>query len=59
MRSSEGRGTVLTHPAMNAASAFEKPDEVRPQPLHVTISGDSATVTLPRQSVAALQLRLA
>jgi len=58
MRPSEGRGTVLTHSAMNAANTFDKPDEVRPAPINVTISGDTATVSLPKHSVAALQLRL-
>jgi alpha-N-arabinofuranosidase len=59
MRPSEGRGTVLTHPTMNAANTLDKPDEVKPAPISITISGDAATVTLPKQSVAALQLRLA
>jgi alpha-N-arabinofuranosidase len=55
----EARGAVLAHAAMNAANTFEKPDEVKPAPISVTVSGDSVTVLLPKQSVAALQLRLA
>jgi alpha-L-arabinofuranosidase len=44
---------------MIAANSFEKPDEVKPAPMRVALSGDSATVTLPKQSVAAVLLRLA
>lgn len=44
----EGRTTV-----------FENPDEVKPAPVGVALSGDSATVILPKQSVAAVLLRLA
>ncbi len=59
MRPVEARGTVLAHAAMIAANSFENPDEVKPAPMRVTLSGDSATVILPKQSVAAVLLRLA
>jgi alpha-N-arabinofuranosidase len=59
MRPVEARGTVLTHAAMNAANSFEKPDAVKPAPVSVAITGDSATVILPKQSVAAVLLLLA
>lgn len=44
----EGRTTV-----------FEKPDEVKPALVGVALSGESATVMPPKQSVAAVLLRLA
>jgi hypothetical protein len=44
---------------MNAANSFEKPDAVKPAPVSVAITGDSATVILPKQSVAAVLLLLA
>jgi alpha-L-arabinofuranosidase len=58
LRPAEARGTVLTHAAMNATNSFDKPNEVIPAPLSVSLSGDTATVRLPSQSVSALQFRL-
>lgn len=57
-RPTESRATLLTHEAMNAANTLDRPNEVKPSPLTATISGDTATVVLPKQSVAALQFRL-
>jgi alpha-N-arabinofuranosidase len=55
----EGRGTVLTHPEMRATNTFEKPDEVVPASLAVQVSGDAATVAIPKQALAAVTLDLA
>jgi alpha-N-arabinofuranosidase len=55
----EGRGQVLTHSDMRAHNTFERPDEVRLAPLPVLIRGAAAEVSIPRQAVVALGLRLA
>jgi alpha-L-arabinofuranosidase len=55
----EGRGQVLTHSDMRAHNTFERPDEVRLAPLPVLIRGAVAEVSIPRQAVVALGLRLA
>jgi alpha-N-arabinofuranosidase len=55
----EGRATVLTHPDMRATNTFETPDRVGLAPLGTRVAGDTATVTLPRQAVAAISLLLA
>lgn len=55
-RTSEARGVVLTHADMRAANTFTKTNEVKPAPIKVTLSGDTAVVTLPPKSVAALEL---
>lgn len=55
----EGRGQVLTHPDMRARNSFEKPEEVRLAPLTVVNRAAGVEVTIPKQAVAALQLRLA
>jgi len=55
----EGRGTVLTHEDMKAQNTFDHPDQVVSSKLTVPISGDAARVTIPKQSVVALELRLA
>ena len=54
----EGRGAVLTHQDMHATNTFEKPDEVKLAELPVQVSGDVATVTIPKQAVAAVSLEL-
>jgi alpha-L-arabinofuranosidase len=54
----EARGTVLTHRDMHAANTFENPHAVAPSSLPVTIGGDAATVTLPRQAIAAVELQI-
>ena len=54
----EGRATLLTHPDMRATNTFDKPDEVRLTPLSVQVSGDRATVTIPKQAVVAVALEL-
>jgi alpha-L-arabinofuranosidase len=55
----EARATVLTHPDMRATNTFEKPEEVVPMALAAPVSGDTATVTIPRQSVVAASFHLA
>jgi alpha-L-arabinofuranosidase len=55
----EGRGTVLTHEDMHATNTFAKPREVGLAALAVGISGDTATVTIPKQAVVAVSLQLA
>jgi alpha-N-arabinofuranosidase len=58
-RVAEGRGSVLTHEEMTATNTFDQPDRVTPSSLPVKVSGDTARVTLPKRSVAALELRIA
>jgi alpha-N-arabinofuranosidase len=55
----EGRATVLTHPDMHATNTFERPSEVGLASLAVQVSGDTATLTVPKQAVVAVSLRLA
>jgi alpha-L-arabinofuranosidase len=57
-RLGEGRATVLTHPDMRAANTFDKPDEVALAPLPAQVSGDTATITIPKQAVVAVSLQL-
>jgi alpha-L-arabinofuranosidase len=54
----EARATVLTHQDMHATNTFEKPDEVGVAALAAHVSGDTATVTLPKQAVVAVSLQL-
>ena len=55
----DARATVLTHQDMHATNTFEKPDEVALAALPATISGDAATVAIPKQAVVAVSLQLA
>ena len=55
----DARATVLTHQDMHATNTFEKPDEVALAALPATISGDAATVAVPKQAVVAVSLQLA
>jgi alpha-N-arabinofuranosidase len=55
----EGRGTVLTHEAMTARNTFDRPDEVKPAALNVTVRGSDIQVTIPKQSVVLLALHTA
>ena len=54
----EGRATVLTHQDMHATNTFDRPDEVGLAPLAVQVSGNTASVTIPKQAVAAVSLQL-
>jgi alpha-N-arabinofuranosidase len=55
----EGRATVLTHPDMRATNTFDKPNEVGLAPLAAQVSGDTATIAIPKQAVVAVTLALA
>ena len=55
----EARATVLTHEDMHATNTFEKPTEVGLADLAARVSGDTATVTIPKQAVVAVSLQLA
>jgi alpha-N-arabinofuranosidase len=55
----EARATVLTHPDRHATNTFEKPNEVALAALATQVSGDTATVTIPKQAVAAVSLQIA
>lgn len=55
----EGRGVVLTHDDMRARNSFQNPDEVRPASLPVNVGKGEITVLLPKQAVAAVEIRLA
>ena len=48
---------VLTHPDPAATNSFDRPDVVKPVALKVSTSGNTATVLLPKQSVASLQIQ--
>ena len=54
----EARATVLTHEDMRATNTFERPDEVGLSTLAAQVSGDAATITIPRQAVVAVSLQL-
>jgi alpha-N-arabinofuranosidase len=54
----EGRATVLTHQDMHATNTFDRPDEVGLAPLAVQVSGNTASVTIPKQAVVAVSLEL-
>ena len=54
----EGRAMMLTHPEMTAHNSFDRPDEVKPAALPVTMRGNAVEVTIPQRAVAALELRL-
>ena len=54
----EVRATVLTHPDMHATNTFERPNEVTLAALAVQVSGDTATITIPKQAVVAVSLQL-
>jgi alpha-L-arabinofuranosidase len=49
---------VLTHEDMHATNTFERPDEVRLAPLTVQVTGQTASVTIPKQAVVAVALQL-
>jgi alpha-N-arabinofuranosidase len=55
----EGRAAVLTHADMHATNTFERPNEVGLTALPVQVSGDVATLTIPKHAVVALSLLLA
>ncbi len=55
----EARATVLTHDDMHATNTFEKPAEVGLADLPARVSGDTATVTIPKHAVVAVSLQLA
>jgi alpha-N-arabinofuranosidase len=55
----EARATVLTHEDMHATNTFEKPEEVGLVALAAQVSGDTATITIPKQAVVAVSLQLA
>jgi alpha-N-arabinofuranosidase len=57
-RASEGRGVVLTHSDMRARNTFQNTNEITPSALPVTINNEGVAVTIPRQAVVALELRL-
>jgi alpha-N-arabinofuranosidase len=54
----EARATVLTHQDMHATNTFERPDEVGLAALAVQVSGDTATIPIPKQAVVAVSLQL-
>lgn len=54
----EARATVLTSENQAARNTFDNAAEVVPKPLAVQVSGPTLTVALPKQSVAAVEIRL-
>jgi alpha-N-arabinofuranosidase len=57
-RVAEARATVLTHEEMAATNTFGDPDNVTLAGLPVEVRGGAARVTIPRQAVVALDLRI-
>ena len=55
----EARASVLTHEDMHATNTFEKPNEVSLTDLAARVSGETATVTIPKHAVVAVSLQLA
>jgi alpha-N-arabinofuranosidase len=55
----ESRGEMLTHSGMRARNTFSNPAEVKTVPLKVNHRGPLVESVIPRQSVVALELRLA
>ncbi len=54
----EARARVLTHDDMHATNTFDKPHEVQLADLAARVSGDTASVTVPKQAVVAVSLRV-
>ncbi len=54
----EVKGQVLTHEDRQAANTFAKPEVVALAPLAAAVEGQTIRVTLPKQSVVSLALRL-
>jgi alpha-N-arabinofuranosidase len=55
----EARGLVLTHADMRAANTFEKPNEVAPAALPLRPAQGGVEVIIPKQAVAAIDIRIA
>ena len=51
-------GTVLTHAEMNATNTFEQPENVHPISLSVDLGCSRISVTIPKHSIASLELKL-
>jgi alpha-L-arabinofuranosidase len=58
VRLREGRATVLTHQDMHATNTFENPNEAGLAALAAQVSGNAATITIPKQAVVAVSLQL-
>ena len=57
MRLSKAQGRTLQGDRMNAHNTFEQPNAVAPRPLTgVTIGADALQVTLPKMSVAVIEI---
>ena len=54
----EGHGRVLTHGDMTAHNSFERPNEVEPSALAVTIRADRAQISIPPRAVVSLELKI-
>jgi alpha-N-arabinofuranosidase len=54
----EARGVVLTHSEMTARNTFDRPDEVKPAPLPVTLRGGVVEVAMPKHAVASIEVRV-
>jgi alpha-N-arabinofuranosidase len=58
-RASEVKATILTHADMRAQNTFAKPEEVKPATHTATVDGAAIRLTVPKQSVVALDVLLA
>jgi alpha-N-arabinofuranosidase len=55
----EARGLVLTHADMRGTNSFAKPEEIIPVAHPVNVVGEGIEVSLPKQSVSRVDLRIA
>jgi alpha-N-arabinofuranosidase len=55
-RISEARATVLTHSDMRATNTFRQPDEVKPAALAARVQSGAVELSVPKQSVVAVEV---
>ncbi len=54
----EARAVVLTHAEMTGRNTFDRPDEVRPAPLAVTVGGGVVDVTIPKHAIVSMEVKV-
>lgn len=54
----EARAMVVTHESQGAANTFDHPNDVAPAALQASVANRTVTLTLPKQSAAAVTIRL-
>ena len=58
-RAIEVTGQVLAHDDRQAANTFVRPNEVSLVPIRATIDGQGVRLTIPKQAVVSLSIRMA